>query len=122
MFAAKVGQEVGFYRSGSWGSIHSTGFGIVRKVNGYGHITVTNENTVKVFDKYGHERNTKYGGVQLIDAARLREILAAEQARRDRRNKAKELEQQLKDMWSYSGDFHVDDAKKTELKAMIDAL
>jgi hypothetical protein len=128
MFAIslKVGDEVGFGRSGSWGSLHSTGFGKVTKINGYGHITVEGTSELrtpfqKVFDKYGNERGTNFG-VKLIKAQYLRETLAATEARRSRNHRAKDLQAKLNGMFSYGGDFHVTDESKAELIALVNAL
>lgn len=126
MFAVQVGQEVGFCRVGNWGNLHSTGFGVITKINGYGHITVTTVGQdgvpkVRVFNKHGDERGTSYG-VSLIQADYLRTRIADTEARRLRNHAAKELQAKLQGMFSYSGDFHIDDAKKAELIAMVQAL
>lgn len=129
MFAVQIGQEVGFYRQSSRGNLLSADFGTVTKINGHGHISVLSQgeiaNVTRIFDKNGNQRGIGRhldGGLRLIEAQNLRTRLAEQTAARDRRNKAKELEQKLKDMWSYGGDFHITESRKAELKALIDAL
>ena len=124
-FPKTVGSEVGFYRNGNWGGFLQSGFGVITKVNGYGHITVVTKGetatVTRIFDKYGQERGTNFG-VRLCEASFLRDALAAEQARRDRNHRAKELQQKVNDLFGYSGNVHITNERKAELKALIDAL
>lgn len=126
MFAVQIGQEVGFYRQSSWGNLLSADFGTVTKINGHGHISVLTQgetaNVTRIFDKNGNQRGFEYGGLRLIEAQNLRTRLAEQTAARDRRNKAKDLENMIKSMWTYGGDFHITESRKAELKALIDAL
>ena len=117
MFAVKVGDEVGFGRSGGR-SYHSTGFATVTKINGHGHITLSSG---KVFDKHGKERGTNYGS-ELIEAESLRASIARDNAARTQAATIRSIEQKLKDLWSYSGTVHVTPERKAELLALVEAL
>lgn len=117
MFAVKVGDEVGFGRSGRF-NYHSTGFATVTKVNGHGHITL---GSGKVFDKHGKERGTNYGLV-LIEAESLRASIARENAARTQAHAVRTIEQKIKDMWTYSGTVCVTPERKAELLALVEAL
>jgi hypothetical protein len=118
MFAVKVGDEVGFGRSSHYTGYQSAGFATVIKVNGHGHITLSDG---KVFDKHGSEYKKNYG-VQLLEAEHLRTVQARAQAEHDRAHAVRTIEQKIKDLWSYSGTVHVTPERKAELMALVEAL
>lgn len=119
MFAVKlnVGDEVGFGRNARFSMIN-IGFARVTKINGYGHITLDNG---KVFDKYGRERGTNYG-VNLIDAAALRQQVAWKEEQRVTTNKVKELQQKVADLFACNGRACVSADDKAALLALVNAL
>ena len=118
MFAVKVGDEVGFGRSTLYGSLLGAGFATVTKINGHGHITLSNG---KVFDKHGDERGTSFGA-RLVEAEWLHKNQAAEAAIRETNHKVKELIVTLNGTFNYGGRAFIDEAKKAELMALVAAL
>jgi hypothetical protein len=89
MFDAKIGDEVGYYRSHNWhGTILGHGFGRVVKINHHGHITLDNG---RQFDRHGDERKVEYGGLRLIVADELHKQLALREQQRARNRAAQEL-------------------------------
>jgi hypothetical protein len=70
-----VGDTVGFASFHRHGTILSHGFGIITKINGHGHIHITqNGGNEKKFDKHGQSYKDNYGP-RLIGAATLTEII-----------------------------------------------
>lgn len=121
MFAVKVGDEVGFYReNSSYGSLRGTGFATVTKINGFGHIMLDNGYT---FDKHGVERTKSFIVRKLIDAARLREIEAADEARSNRNHSAREAESMIAKVFANRrngcGDYFITAEDKAEMIALI---
>lgn len=128
----KVGDRVGYGRSGSWGDLHSTGFGTVSKINGHGHVTVERETkpgggfdslAPLVFDKRGNERTTSgYGGKHLMDAAWLEGHLAREKAKRDAYAAAKAIITELESHKNGRGDYCISAETKAKLAELVAAL
>jgi len=118
MFSVKVGDEVGFCRSTRHGSLLGVGFATVTKINGHGHITLSNGT---VFDKHGDERNAPYG-VRLVEASWLRKDQTAEAAIRETNHQVKELIATLNGTFNYGGRAFIDEAKKAELMTLVAAL
>lgn len=113
-----AGDEVGIARHGRYGFVSAT-FGHVVKINGHGHIYVdTGKGDYVRFDKRGNAYKNSYGP-GLVDAAKLREQLTAEQVRKDRSRVAREMEQALKDGWSYSGTFHATAERIAAMKNLV---
>lgn len=88
MFHTKVGEEVGYARYGSWGTLMQHGVSRVAKINHHGHIHLENG---RVFDRHGDERKVSYGGLRLMRAEDLQAQLAALAEQRARNAAAKEL-------------------------------
>ena len=113
-----AGDEVGIARHNRYGFASAT-FGHVVKINGHGHIYVdTGKGDYVRFDKRGNAYKNNWGP-SLVDAAKLREQLAAEQVRKDRSRVAREMEQALKDGWSYSGTWHPSQERIDTLKNLV---
>ena len=112
-----VGQEVGFVSYGSWG-MGGRGFARIVKINGHGHIQLDND---RVFDKHGNER-AKFSRMRLTDPAQLRESIARENAARDRRCAAQDIENYLKARKTCYGDIQLSDEQKAELIALVNKL
>lgn len=110
-----VGQEVGMVRTRSM-SYSGAQFSTVIKVNGHGHIYTADG---KVFDKYGSERNAKYGLI-LIDAENLRTQLKYDADCRDRREAAREATKLLE--WTASRGTKMSDEEKVAIIALVSAL
>ncbi len=118
MFAVKVGDEVGYGSMGrsNW---HSTGFSVVSKINGHGHIILANG---LAFDKRGQQRGTTDYGKRLIEAEVLKRNQEADKERQRVRGAFSALEQKLKSMYGYTGNVHVTPELKAELAALVEAL
>ena len=112
-----VGQEVGFVSYGSWG-MGSHGFGKIVKINGHGHIKLDNG---RVFDKHGNER-AKFSRLRLTDPAQLRESIVRQNAARDRRVAAQDIERYLNSHKTCYGDIRLNDEQKAELIALVNKL
>src|SRR6266568_264072 len=82
-----IGQEIGYCRWCTYGPME-TGFSIVSKINGHGHILLANG---MQFDKHGNQRGEKYSSKSLVEAETLRRQLAYIQARRDRNRAVDDL-------------------------------
>ena len=102
MIQVKVGDEVGYGRYHSWGTLLNHGFSKVTKINRWGHIILENG---KVFDKQGQERNCQYGGAHIMDADRLRERLDEIKQARERANAANEIKKILDGQRTGGGEF-----------------
>jgi len=114
----KVGDEVGVARRSRYG-LASAAFGRVVKINGHGHIYVdTGKEVNELFDKRGNSYKNPYGP-SLIDAVRLRIEMAIEAKRKDRARVAREMEETLKDGWSYSGTWHPSQERIDTLKNLV---
>ena len=104
-FATKVGEEVGVVRHHSRdGTVLSSRFGTVTKINGHGHIFVQSGDTEYRFTKRGDAYKDDWGP-SLIHAAQLRVQLAADARRKEQVRIAREMEQTLKEGYSYAGRF-----------------
>ena len=70
-----VGDTVGVASIHRFGTVLSHGFGEITKINGHGHITVTEDGGREwKFDKHGDPYKENYGP-RLIGAAKLTEML-----------------------------------------------
>jgi hypothetical protein len=118
-FAIKVGEEVGVVRRHSRdGTVLSSKFGIVTKINGHGHIFVQSGDTEHRFTKTGDAYKDNWGP-SLIHAAQLRAQLAAEERRKEQVRVARAMEQTLKEGYSYSGRFFVSQERIDKLKEVL---
>ena len=114
----KVGDEVGVARRSRYG-LASAAFGRVVKINGHGHIWVDDAyGGIGKFDKQGNSYKNRYGP-SLTDAGRLRIEMAIEAKRKDRVRVAREMEQALKEGWSYSGTWHPSQERIDTLKNLV---
>lgn len=112
----QVGSEVGIARFVR-GYPVTAKFGIVESINGYGHITVKLDDMVIKFDKRGNSYKSSYGP-DLIEADQLRVIMAREAARKACNDVARDIEETMKNGWSYST-FHVTSERVAELKRLV---
>jgi hypothetical protein len=118
-FDIAVGEEVGVVRRNrNWGGILFSKFGTVTKINGHGHIYVQCGDQEYRFTRRGYAYKDDYGP-GLMQAAQLRAELAREEERKTRARLAREMEQTLKDGWSYSGTFHVSQERVAQMKALV---
>ena len=118
-FAITVGEEVGIVRRNrSYGGLSMARFGTVTKINGHGHIYVQSGDQEYRFTRRGGAYKDDYGP-HLCHAAQLRAELAREEERKTRARLAREMEQTLKDGWSYSGTFHVSQERVAQMKALV---
>jgi hypothetical protein len=119
-FETAVGEEVGIIRRNrSYGGLSMARFGTVSKINGHGHIFVQSGDKEYRFTRRGEEyKNWEYGP-HLCHANQLRVEIAREEQRRNRARLAREMEQTLKDGWSYSGTFHVSQERVDTLKNLL---
>jgi len=83
-----VGDEVGYYRIGSWGDLYNHGFAQVAKINRHGHVHLSNG---LVFDRYGTQRNVKGSALHLCPADEVRARVALVNQRRSRDHAARVL-------------------------------
>jgi hypothetical protein len=116
--AVKVGEEVGIVRTGRWGGFLLSRFGTVTKVNGHGHIFVQAEDREYRFTRRGDAYKDDYGP-RLMQASQLRSALAMEEQRKERNRLARDMEQTLKEGWTYSGTFHTSEERIRKLKEIL---
>ena len=115
-----VGEMVGYYsHSDGYRSMVGVGYGKVTKINGHGHIILDNG---KTFDKHGDERGPKYYKLHLINAEKLRNRVAENQAQRNKATMVRDLIRRLEGSFSYAGTVHIDSDTKQELLAMVNSL
>jgi hypothetical protein len=126
MFAVKVGDEVGYFTSGTSGfssGLRNPGFATVTKINGHGHIML---DTGVVFNKFGKERGDKWSYKMLIEAARLREIVASENTVRNRNYSARAAKDGIEQIFANArngyGDSFITAENKAEMIALINAI
>jgi hypothetical protein len=121
MFDVKVGDEVGYYRSHYWhGTILSHGFGRVAKINHHGHIILDNG---RQFDRHGDERKVEHGGLRLINADKLRDMLAAREQQRACNAAAQELIALVNGQRNGHGDHcQADDALRAKMIELVNKL
>ena len=118
-FIALVGDEVGIVRQHSrTGDVLNSSFGTVTKINGYGHIFVKNGEEEMRFDKQGNAYKNQWGP-SLMNAAKLRSVLAANARRKEQVRLARAMEQTLKEGYSYSGRFFVSQERVAALKNLL---
>jgi len=119
-FTVKVGDEVGYCRT-HYGTIMAKGFSKVAKINGHGHIIL--EDGLK-FDRGGSEYKVRYSARYLIEAAKLREMIAADEARHDVNRKMRDIVAFIESAKTGAGNYSVSDMAVTKamLRTMVDAL
>ena len=117
-FNTEVGEVVGIARTSRYGGFISSSFGTVTKINGHGHIFVQNGNQELRFDRRGNSYKNKYGPI-LVNETELRFRIAKDDERRERSRIAREIEQELKSGWSYSGTFHASAERIDTLKTLL---
>jgi len=115
-----VGEMVGYYsHSDGYRSMMGVGYGKVTKINGHGHIILDNG---KTFDKHGDERGPKYSKLHLMNAEKLRNRVAENQAQRNKATMVRDLIRKLEGSFSYAGTVHIDSDTKQELLAIVNSL
>jgi hypothetical protein len=120
-FVISVGEEVGIVRRHSgYGTLLTAMFATVTKINGHGHIFVQWDNGEKEmrFTRTGDAYKNDHGP-RLTHAASLRAEIARENQRKAKVRLAREMEQELKNGWSYSGTFHVNKERLDTLKNIL---
>lgn len=118
-FATTVGEEVGIVRQHrSCGSILMSKFGTVTKINGHGHIFVQSDDKEYRFTRRGDAYKDDWGP-RLTHADALRAELAADARRKEQVRIAREMEQTLKEGYSYSGRFFVSQERVDALKTLV---
>lgn len=118
-FAITVGEEVGVVRHNrTYGGIVFAKFGTVSKINGHGHIYVQAGDKEYRFTKSGDAYKDQWGP-SLIHAAQLRAQLAADERRKEQVRIAREMEQTLKEGYSYAGRFFVSQERVDALKNLV---
>jgi flagellar hook protein FlgE len=122
-FAIQVGDEVGIVRrSRTYGTLHTAKFGTVTKINGHGHIYVQVGDQELRFTRNGYAYKDENYGPNLIHAAQLRAEIEQEERRKKQARVAREIEQQMKNGWSYSGRFFVSQERINQLKDLVNEL
>ena len=117
-FVTTVGEEVGIVRQHRHGTILMSRFGTVSKINGHGHIFVQCDDREYRFTKTGDAYKDSYGP-SLIQAAKLRMIQESETRRKEQVRIAREMEQTLKEGYSYAGRFFPTAERVAALKNLL---
>jgi hypothetical protein len=118
-FITRVGEEVGVVRQHSRdGTILSSHFGTVSKINGHGHIFVQSGDQERRFDKTGKAYKDRWGA-NLMHAAQLRKHLESEARRKEQVRVARAMEQELRDGYAYSGRFFPTQERIAALKNLL---
>jgi hypothetical protein len=117
-FVTSVGEEVGIVRNSRYGGFLTSRFGTVTKINGHGHIYVQSGDQEFRFNRRGNPYKDNFGP-SLCHAAQLRAELARDGQRKERARIAREIEQKLKEGWSYSGTFHASEERIGNIKSLI---
>lgn len=119
-FEISVGGEVGVVRQHSRnGTVLSSHFGTVTKINGHGHIFVQDgSGEERRFDRRGNAYKDRWGP-SLMQAEQLRKHLAAEERRKEQVRIARAMEQELKEGYSYSGRFFPTQERIAALKNLL---
>tara|TARA_B110000971_G_scaffold213628_1_gene244677 strand:+ start:54 stop:446 length:393 start_codon:yes stop_codon:yes gene_type:complete len=113
-----AGDEVGIARR-SHGSLMGAKFGIVVKINAYGHIYVDVGELVPLrFDKDGNAYKVSYGA-GLVNAVALRDEIAFQEKRKAQARIVREMEQALKEGWSYQGTWYATQQRVDTLKNLV---
>ena len=120
-FVTQVGEEVGIARTSRYGGFVSHRFGTVTKINGHGHIFVQSGEQELRFDRRGNAYKSNYGP-SLMDADLLRAQLAVVERQKAQSQIAREIEQEIKNGFAYSGRFFVSEERVTELKRLVSEL
>jgi hypothetical protein len=118
-FEISVGDEVGVVRQHSRdGTILSSHFGTVTKINGHGHIFVQSGEQERRFDKTGKAYKDSWGA-NLMHGDQLRKHLESEARRKEQVRLARAMEQELKEGYAYSGRFFPTQERITALKNIL---
>jgi hypothetical protein len=117
-FITSVGEEVGVVRQHRHGTLLMSRFGTVSKINGHGHIFVQSDDTEYRFTKTGAAYKDQWGP-SLMHAAKLRSIMEHEARRKEQVRVAREMEQELKEGYSYSGRFFPTAERIARLKTIL---
>jgi hypothetical protein len=118
-FAIAVGEEVGITRiNRSYGGFTFAVFGTVTKINGHGHIFVKAGDKEYRFTRRGDAYKDEWGP-SLMHAAQLRAGLAQQKKQQEQARLARELENKLKEGWTYGGRFHMSEELVSQLKEVI---
>ena len=118
-FITSVGETVGIVRQHrNSGTIRMSRFGTVTKINGHGHIFVQSDDREFVFNRRGAAYKDDYGP-NLMHAAQLRKIMESEARRKEQVRIAREMEQTLKEGYSYSGRFFPSPERIAQLKNLL---
>ena len=118
-FVTTVGETVGIVRQHrTSGTLLTARFGTVSKINGHGHIFVRSDDREFVFNKRGDAYKDDYGP-SLMQAAKLRMIQESEDRRKEQVRIAREMEQTLKEGYSYAGRFFVSQERVDALKNLV---
>jgi hypothetical protein len=118
-FITRVGEEVGIVRQHSRdGTILNSRFGTVSKINGHGHIFVQSGDEKLRFTKTGNAYKNTWGP-SLMQAAKLRDHLAADARRKEQVRVARAMEQELKEGYAYSGRFFPTQERIAALKNLL---
>jgi hypothetical protein len=124
MFAVKVGDEVGTV----WSSSHSyasASISKVTKINGHGHIYLSNGD---VYDKHGDKRTLK---INKSSSGSCMHLVPADAVRREKealaenqrlRGIVSSINAKLAGLSGYSGRVHVTAEDKAELIALVNTL
>jgi hypothetical protein len=121
-FNVSVGETVGVVRRNrTYGGFISAAYGTVSKINGHGHIFVQLGNTEHRFTRRGDAYKDNYGP-HLCHADQLRREQAQDDVRKERARLAREMEQALKEGWSYSGTFHTSEERIAQLKNILEKM
>jgi hypothetical protein len=121
-FNVSVGETVGVVRRNrTYGGFISAAYGTVTKINGHGHIFVQLGNTEHRFTRRGYAYKDDYGP-GLMHADQLRREQAQDDVRKERARLAREMEQALKEGWSYSGTFHTSEERIAQLKNILEKM
>lgn len=113
-----VGETVGFGRFTRYGGISSSGFGVVEKVNGFGHVFVKTKTGTKKFDKYGDSYKDKYGP-RLIGAAKLTQVLEEIENENNIAATARELLKTVEDQRCGNGRYVITDDTLDEVEKLV---
>jgi len=124
----KVGDRVGFYRT-HYGTLLSSGFGTVSKINGHGHITIVAEGNgvpdkidTQVYDKHGNEYKIEHGSRQLCTVEWLQSKIDAEAEDRRCQAAVRSLIAAIENHRCGNGRFNITDDIKAELHGLVDAI
>lgn len=117
-FVIQVGEEVGIARMSRSGTFLTTRFGTVTKINGHGHIFVQSGDSELRFTRQGKAYKNDWGPY-LIHANQLRTQMKLEERRKEQIGIAREIEQIIKNGFTHSGRFFVNQEQVSNLKTLV---